>query len=665
VLALYFVGMLLLGWWSQREAKGSEGFLMGKRQFGVPMMVMHAFGAGTHPGDVAGVMSKTVSNGASGIWVSWMWMFGTPFYWLIGAVVRRMRCLTLADFFEERFGKAATILYVLVATVGMTICAASCLLATTRTVQGMMGKAEVAVEARPEAAQAASQGAPRRAAGVSAEESRGWFLGILLVTTGVFVVYSHWGGIVATIRTDFVQGLMMVLLSFLAIPAALLLPQVGGWSGTVGALREQGGSYLSLFDPKSFSLLTVLLLCINAPFSILAQPHLMTMCGAGRTEWEGRVGFTYGAMLKRVCTLGWCVLALCWLAYLLKTGQRVEPDAAFGDAVRELLSPLLQGVMLACVLAAGMSTGSAIQVTVGALFSQNIYRSHIRPGASDEHYVKVTRLAGLVIIAGALAIAATGESVVRTILIYFKVTATVGIAVALGLLWRRMNAAGVFASVVVAASALLGTTWGIQWKATSLEKQGALAITEVPVGDVGALQQAGQLIAVRVETVGEGKGKVERVKGYCRVEWGPSGARFASFVKHELLEWAGPQFQKLPFDKPRKLPILDRLALTCTEFTTTAAPILFGILAGIVGSLATRPPAAEVIEKFFTKIYVPIGQEAKLALPLDEAVPPARRLVTAGGLFLVKPSRQSWVGFLITLGICGALVGLMLLLLAW
>jgi len=58
------------------------------------------------------------------------------------------------------------------------------------------------------------------------------------------------------------------------------------------------------------------------------------------------------------------------------------------------------------------------------------------------------------------------------------------------------------------------------------------------------------------------------------------------------------------------------------------------------------------LERFLTKIYVPIGQEARLDLPLDEAVPPSQRWLTAGGLFVVKPSRQSWLGFLVTLAIC-------------
>ena len=68
--------------------------------------------------DAAGTISKTVSSGASGIWVSWMWMFGTPFYWLIAPVIRRMRCLTMADYFQERFGRAAAVLYTIVATLG-------------------------------------------------------------------------------------------------------------------------------------------------------------------------------------------------------------------------------------------------------------------------------------------------------------------------------------------------------------------------------------------------------------------------------------------------------------------------------------------------------------------------------------------------------------------
>ena len=56
------------------------------------------------------------------------------------------------------------------------------------------------------------------------------------------------------------------------------------------------GAYLALFHDANFSLNVVILLCIAAPLSMMGQPHLISVCGAGKTEWEGRVGFTSQAL---------------------------------------------------------------------------------------------------------------------------------------------------------------------------------------------------------------------------------------------------------------------------------------------------------------------------------------------------------------------------------
>jgi len=584
ILTLYFAGMLLLGWWSKRGISNQEGYLLGNRQFGVTMMIMHSFGAGTHPGNVVGVMSQAVVSGASSIWVSWMWLFGTPFYWIIAPIVRRMRCLTLADFFRERFSKAASVLYIVIAAVGMVVFLASVLLATSRTVQGMMGK-------------------------TATPSADVWFFGILIATTAVFIIYSYWGGIIAAIRTDMIQGLMIIALSFIAIPAALRLQEVGGLAGMRDTLNAQGANYLSLFDPKGFNLWTVLLLCINAPLTMLAFPHLMSVCAAGRTEWEGRVGFTYGNILKRICTLGWCLLGLCWLVYLIKTGSEVHRDAAFGDAIRGLLSPLLQGIMLACVMAAAMSSGDAVQVTVAGLFSQNIYRTFLNPEADQKQLLRVTRVIGIIIVLLSLGIAILmRHNLVKAILDYFNILGLVGISTALGILWRRMNSTGVFCSTIVAAVIFLLTRHFVSWGEAELVQQGLLTVTD----------------GVR--------------------SWTTNGGIVQSLSEMGFLVWSGSE-------------------LIFARSVTVGLPLLMGVISGVIGSLVTAPPKPEVIETFFKKIYVPIGQEDKLDLPFDEAVPPSKRLFTFGGLFTVKPSRQSWLGFVITLGICLACVLVMLIIL--
>jgi len=109
--------------------------------------------------------------------------------------------------------------------------------------------------------------------------------------------------------------------------------------------------------------------------------------------------------------------------------------------------------------------------------------------------------------------------------------------------------------------------------------------------------------------------------------------------------------------------ILTRYVLAYGRDVTIAVPILVGVAAGVIGSLLTKPPSREVVEKFFTKIYTPIGQDEKLDLLLSEAVPASNRLVTTGGLFVVRPSRESWVGFVVALVLCLACVLVMLAIL--
>jgi len=548
ILAAYFGGMLVLGWFSRRAAADHDGFLVGGRRFGTFGMVMHAFGAGTNPSDTTGTISKTVSAGASGIWVSWMWMFGTPFYWIIAPVIRRMRCLTMADYFRQRFGDAAAVLYSMGSGVAMMIFFAAVLLGTTRTVQGMMGPGFTA----------------------ALDRTDWWFYGILFTTTAVFMLYGYWGGIVAAVRTDMVQGLMIIVLSILAIPPVLKLPQVDGLSGMKQTLAAADAGFLDLFSAAGgFSPAKVVLLCLSAPLTALALPHVMTVTSAGRTEWEGRMGFTYGNMLKRICTIGWSILALCWLAYLIKSDSAVNPDAAFGDCIRHTLPAAAQGLMLACVMAAAMSSGDAVQVTVAGLFTRSVYAVYINPLAGEARQLKVTRVAGLFVITLSLLFAVLMQhAFVASIVAYFRILSFVGIAVAMGILWRRMNTAGVFFCIIPATAVYI----------------------------------AAQLNG--------------------RFEW-----------------------------------------LAVSDGLSAILPLVAGLAGGIAGSLATPPPRRDAVETFFKKIHVPIGREEKLDMPLDEAVPPASRLLTAGGLFVVKPSRQSWVGFLVAAAICIACVAVMMVLL--
>ena len=120
VIVLYLVGITALGIWMARRVKQVSDFFM-PRRFGKGMMIMHAFGTGTASDQAVTVASATFRGGLSGIWYQWLWLFVTPFYWLIAPIFRRFRAITTADVYELRFDQSVAVLFALVGIANMCI----------------------------------------------------------------------------------------------------------------------------------------------------------------------------------------------------------------------------------------------------------------------------------------------------------------------------------------------------------------------------------------------------------------------------------------------------------------------------------------------------------------------------------------------------------------
>src|SRR3972149_6572439 len=99
--------MAAIGLASMRKVKKQEDFFLGGRSFGKILQAFAAFGAGTGSQDPVATGRTTYTSGLSGIWSVLLWLFVTPFYWFFGVWYRRMRHLTLGDWFVERFQSQA------------------------------------------------------------------------------------------------------------------------------------------------------------------------------------------------------------------------------------------------------------------------------------------------------------------------------------------------------------------------------------------------------------------------------------------------------------------------------------------------------------------------------------------------------------------------------
>jgi Na+/proline symporter len=415
-LLVYLLGVTVAGLWAARKVTNLHDYFMGSRKFGKAFMVMHAFGTGTHTDHAVTVAGASYRMGMAGIWYQWLYLFATPFYWLVAPLLRRMRYLTTADYFEDRFSPALAILYTIYGLLYLSLQIGLMLLGT--------GKA----------ANAISGGA------ISPELAIG-------VMTILFLSYGLLGGLPAAVVTDFIQGFFIIVLSFLLIP--FVMEAVGGFAGLHQKVPEEMFSLMAPGDPPAgYDRVTpfyIVMIVINALVGIVAQPHHMEIAGAGKTELEGRVGFTFGNMLKRICTLAW---ALTGVACIALYPDLADSEHAFGLASRDLLPVGLVGVMLASMVAAAMSSCDSLMVDGSALFVKNVYQRYLRPEASVRHYLNVGRLVGVAVVMGGIVVATYATTVVGILKLTWSLVAFFGIAFWGGVLWRRCNAYGAWAGIL-------------------------------------------------------------------------------------------------------------------------------------------------------------------------------------------------------------------------
>ena len=459
VIALYLLGVTFLGVWAMRKVRGMGDFIM-PRRFGKWMLTMHAFGSGTHSDQAVSVASKSFTDGLSGIWYQWLYLFGTPFYWLIAPIMRRFRALTTADIFELRFNQSVAVLYAVISIAMMV------------TTIGLMLKGSGAVIA------GASNGA------ISPNHA-------IVVMTFLFVLYGSAGGLAGAIVTDFVQGILTVVFSFLLLP--FILNAVGGLAGMRATISNP--AMFSLVAPAGIGVFYISAIAFNGLVGIVTQPHILANCAAGRTEQDGQVGFVAGSFLKRFCTVAWSLTGLAGVAYF--AGREVEPDHLYGLLAHEFfpeIIPGLLGLFIATLLASVMSSCDSFMIAASALFTENIYK-RARPGRDSRHYLRVARFASVGVVALGVVYAYWLEGVIQGLEILWKIGPMMGIAFWLGFFWRGFTPAAAWTSTLGALGVwwLTSQAFFAQWLA-ELPSARALGFVDV-AGDGFAIHLPWQMVA--------------------------------------------------------------------------------------------------------------------------------------------------------------------------
>ena len=435
VIILYVLVIIYFGWWTKKKVTSSGDYFMGGRRGGKFMMIANGLGAGTHTDQAIAVSGATYQIGLAGIWYQWVWLFSTPFYWILAPIFRRVRYVTTGDFFEERYGAKLGAAYTIMGMLYFAINIGLILKGTGTAIEAVTG-GQISTEA------------------------------IVLLLTAFFLIYSVLGGLASALIVNLIQGMFILVLSFLLIPFAL--NAAGGISQIKGSLPKHMFSFVA---PQEVTLFFIIMIIINGLVGIVVQPHHMAVGGAGKSEYNCRTGWTYGNFTKRFATLGWAFVGV-FAAALFPGLTNENRELAFGTAVANLLPSGLVGLMIAAMAAAVLAACHNFMVGGSALFTRNVYKKFINKNVEVGTELLIARLSSVIIVVGGVTVALTIPNVVDGLKYLWQITAYFGIAFWMAVVWRKANRYGVWASLVVTVLATFITgpyfSFGFGW---SLEYQ--------------------------------------------------------------------------------------------------------------------------------------------------------------------------------------------------
>ena len=440
VLAIYFLLLSSIGYVCMRRVKGQEDFFLGSRGFGKLLQTFAAFGAGTGSSDPINTGRTTFTSGMSGMWSVMYWLFVTPFYWITAVWYRRMRHTTLGDWFTERYeSRRLGVAYALFGIFFIVAYGSMMFSAIGKVAAPLVGTGSIEIGAQT----------------VGIEY-------LLIPLIGIFVlVYGIAGGLQAAYWTDLIQGLCIVLLSVLLIPFVLTaLVEKFGDPTTMGMfdgfriMHEQVPpevfSVVGSTSKSEFPLHFIVVVVLINLITVVVMPHfILTGGGTAKDEHSARIGLVVGNFLKRFCTVGWVLTALIALALFADSPELAQdPDKTWGVASRELLGPGLRGLMLACLLAALMSSIDVYMIIASALVVRNIYVPFLRPEATDRQCLMVARLTGVVVVGGSVLLSLSMMNVFEQLKLTWIVLVPVAAPFWIGMYWRGATTTAAWTTIV-------------------------------------------------------------------------------------------------------------------------------------------------------------------------------------------------------------------------
>ncbi|OPX78485.1 MAG: sodium/panthothenate symporter [Methanosaeta sp. PtaB.Bin039] len=263
----------------------------------------------------------------------------------------------------------------------------------------------------------------------------------MILSTAVFVLYTMHGGQRSVVRTDLLQFAIIVL--------GIAVLAFRSWqSAALPAYTVQFPTSPSM-GPAA-----VLSMVFLVGSTYLVGPDIYSRILSAKDPKTAR---------RSAMTAAVVLIPLAFLIAMLGVWARalhpeIAPEQSIPVLMMDLLSPAARGLVAAALLAAFMSSADTMLITISSILSMDLYRQ-MRPHASDEELISISRLSVLATGIAALAVAISSPGIIATLMTAYTVFAGGLVVPVIAGFWRQRlglsSRAAILSMLVGGGAALL------------------------------------------------------------------------------------------------------------------------------------------------------------------------------------------------------------------
>ena len=417
IIGGFLAGMLYIGIRGFRKTHNISGFFVSNRN-GNTLTITGSLLATTIGGSATlGIAGLGYSRGLTGAW----WMLSGAacllvLSWWLASRIRDYSVYTLPEVLEKQYG-------------GRTIKLISSLLISIAWLGVISGQIIAAGH-------------------ILSALWPGHLTSLILISGGVFILYTTLGGQYSILRTDLFQA--MIIIAGIIVCIAIGIPAAGGFDSITGSLPE---SHLSFPLSKDFGGYNLLMYFLFIGMAFLVGPDIYSRLFCARSPETARRSTLITALT--MIPLAFLITGIGLLARVLLPG--IAAENAFPSLIMSIVPNGLNGLVIAALLAAVMSSADTCLLTTSTIITADIINPLSGSHIPEKKLLFMSRIGIVIIGIISVGISLLMKNIISSLFLAYTVySAGIVLPILFGFYSKKLNLTSTGAVAAVIAGGGLG-----------------------------------------------------------------------------------------------------------------------------------------------------------------------------------------------------------------